>query len=265
MVDVMLWAGNRVWRATRLTHVRMGVALLLAAVLASSCTRADQEAASSTASNDGSPSPATATDQPARTPTATAQSELLLTCDKNGTTTVEGPAIARSDGVHIAYDGPFPMDLIADRQRHRVGDYAALVLSLAPGRHTVQCSPPDVQVARDPERFEVLDTNGHWFDPSLDCSSTHNADFDSSALKVEGDPTDEMEATARSFFESNIIRPPLKPGYTVRPGAYPEQPRERVVVAVDAKSRVIGALWFIGHGTKWWPSSIETCEFTAIF
>lgn len=233
------------------------VVLTTVAILVGSCTGAPSDAVS--------PSPTTDIDQPTRTPSAAAESELLVACDMKGTTTVEGPVMARSDGVHVSYDGPFPMDLIVNRERHRVGDYAALVLSLAPGRHAVQRSPPTVQVARDPQSFEVLDTSGYWFDPSLDCSTTGNADFDSSGVEVTGDPTDELEASARSLFESNIIRPPLKSGYTVRPGAYPEQPRERVVVAVDAESQVIGALWFVGHSTKWWPSSVETCEFSAIF
>jgi hypothetical protein len=57
----------------------------------------------------------------------------------------------------------------------------------------------------------------------------------------------------------------LEPGYSVRPGAYPEQPRERVVVAVDDEGRVVGAIWFIGHGARWYPSSMETCDFSAIF
>jgi hypothetical protein len=233
------------------------VGLTTVAILLGSCT--------GTPSDGVSPSPTTDPGQPSRTPSAAAESELLVACDKNGTTAVDGPVMARSEGVHISYDGPFPMVLIADRERHRVGDWAPLVLSLAPGRHTIQCSPLGVQVARDPQSFEVLDTSGYWFDPSLDCSTTDNADFDSSGVKVEGDATDELEASARSFFGSNIIRPPLKPGYTVRPGAYPEQSRERVVLAVDAESHVIGALRFMGRGNRWWPSSIETCDFSAIF
>lgn len=233
------------------------VVLAVVMMLLASCTGSSSDSVPSRPSFDA--------DRPSEGPSAAAARELRVVCDKKGTTTVDGPVMGRTDGVHVSYDGPFPMDIVVDRQRYRVGDYAPLTLSLAPGRHAVQCSPPTVQVARNPRSFKVTDPNGYWFDPSLDCSSANSADFDSSGLKVKGDPTDEIEASARSLFGSNIVHPPLNPDYSIRPGAYPDQPRERVVVAVDDEGRVVGAIWFSGHGARWYPSSMETCDFSAIF
>lgn len=239
--------------------LRTGAGLVLAVVtmLLASCTGSSSDTLP--------PSPSFDSDEPSEAPGTAVATELRVACDKKGTTTVDGPVMSRTDGVHVSYVGPFPMDIVVDRQRYRVGDYAPLMLSLAPGRHKVQCSPPTVQVVRDPRSFRVTDPNGYWFDPSLGCSSANNADFDSSGLKVEGDPTDELEASARSLFGSNIVHPPIEPGYSIRPGAYPDQPRERVVVAVDDDGRVVGAIWFIGQGARWYPSSMETCDFTSIF
>jgi hypothetical protein len=233
------------------------VVLAATTMLLAACTGSSSDSVPPSPTFDGA--------EPSQGPGALPATELLVACDKKGTTSVDGPVMSRTDGVHVSYDGPFPMDIVVDRQRYQVGDYAPLILSLAPGRHAVHCSPPTIQAVRDPRSFGVTDPSGHWFDPSLDCSSQSNADFDASGLKVEGDPTDELEASARSLFGSNILRPPLKSGYSVRPGAYTEQPGERVVVAVDEEGRVVGAVWFIGHGATWYPSSMETCDFTAIF
>ncbi len=154
-------------------------------------------------------------------------------------------------------DGAKNVDLASSEEKQ-------LVQPLDPGQHFVLCS---VEGGTFTQAIEVVDPNGYWFDPDPDCSAdqSKSGTSDSDILQVEGDPLDEMVSSARSIFESSASGSALEGGYEIRTGGYPVQDDLRSIVAVDDQGHVIGVVWFMGHGTEWYPSSYVTCDASVIF
>ncbi len=201
---------------------------------------------------------ATATASPtAHTASATPE-VLTVSCYGDQRTTVGPRVIAQPDGVHLLIEGTDAyVEVRIDGAFRRIEDAPReLVLPLPPGQHAVDCILPGASQVADPQSFEVIDPEGHWLDPTIDCATPDSADFDTGPIAVDGDPADELLSAGEGILRFRFDAPP---GSFVF-GGYPGSRQERTVVLVDVEGSVIGIVTFSNYGEQWFPGSYSYCS-----
>jgi hypothetical protein len=183
---------------------------------------------------------------------------LNVTCDGQGTR-IDATSIQASPGGVGIYTQPYNqrVDLLfdGDREEILIVDYAAATIDLPPGQHTISCLY-DGDIGLGSEAFEVVDPEGHWMDPSIDCAPpADEADVDTDAIPVEGDPNDELLAVGDSILTSKLGQEG-----PVALGGYPEARGSRIVVRLDEEGSVVGRVNFRLSGQDWFIDSYVTCE-----
>jgi hypothetical protein len=194
------------------------------------------------------------------TPEPSAEPDVLaVSCYGDPTTQLDATEVAAApDGVHLLVRSTVSyVEVQIDDDFIRIEDSPReLVLDLAPGEHGVQCIAPGADQVWDPIPFEVVDPNGYWLDPSVDCAPPADiVDLDADVITVEGDPRGELLAVGESLFseegEATI-------------GGYPESLPDRSVIMLNEDGSVIGRANFHLDERGWFVDSYVTCEGTTI-
>ncbi len=207
--------------------------------------------------------------QPGETATASpspVRDVLGITCSTDGTLSLSSTVVAATaSGVVVSTGYEYPYDVRFDKdERYGAGDYATLTLDLPPGQHEVQCIRSEGEVVSDPVAFEVVDPNGYWVDPELDCDFVKSVALDSGPVVIQGDPSDELLASADAVFRHEKMGGISADG-SVGFGGYPESRGSRSVVFVDLEGSVLGRMGFTQRGQDWYPDHVDTCDGSVIF
>lgn len=204
----------------------------------------------------------TATQEPVPSPTeapTTAPDVIAVSCYGDPSTQLDATVVAaQPDGVHVLVRSTNAyVEVQVDDDFIRVENSPReLVLDLAPGEHGVQCIAPGADQVLDPTPFEVVDPNGYWLDPQIDCSSPSEAIFDAGPVDPGDDIVEALLDSGRSIIRGAIDDPG---SFTF--GGYPGSPRSRSVVLIDVDGNVLARVHYVNAGDDiWFPSSYEYCE-----
>jgi hypothetical protein len=205
--------------------------------------------------------------QPGDTVTATpspVRDALGIMCSTDGSLSLSATVVAATTaGVVVSTGAEYPYYVRFDKdERYGAGDYATLSLSLPPGTHEVRCIRREGEIVSDPAVFEVVDPNGYWVDPELDCDSRSGTDYDAGPLTIEGDPSDALLASGESLIRG--VADVSEAGSFVF-GGYPESRGSRWVVLQGPDGSVVARIEFTQSGQDWYPDHSDTCDGMIIF
>ena len=184
---------------------------------------------------------------------------VLIACDGTSTTMQTPTAAAQADGVHLRIDNTsgtnlsFQMDSLG-------GDNADigttdLVAQLAPGTQRVRCQDPfgDRGSAFGWVSLEVVDPNGYWVDPALDCNGgmigSSNIDYAQQPAGI----LDPIEAGR------NALQHYIQEGDELKLAGYPESKGQRTVVLVR-DGRVVASVRLQRGTVGWFNPGISACN-----
>jgi hypothetical protein len=189
---------------------------------------------------------ATATSEPPYLPET-----LTVGCGSVGTEVPVSVVAAGPMGVALEFvDEIDGQTLRVDR--HVIVSERHVVLDLAPGIHEVSCEIGN-EVTSTPVSFEVVDIEGYWTDPSVDCAPPASVD--------------ETHVTGPTSWEDMLIwavepssQPEGFPEVRARFVGYPESDPERIIgMFHDPGDQLIRRLNVVRVGSESWDVEFVTC------